>query len=154
MDRGLDPRLVSYATAFDAIMAGASTFIAGMVVKRFSAKFIAIIGFISLGIATLLTIYAFSFPIMFLSVVFFGFGIGGMMFSNNFLWAEYYGRQNLGSIIGIVAPVTMIVGGIGAPLAGYVYDRLGDYDPIWWAAVGLVALSVIILFTVRAPKKT
>jgi MFS family permease len=154
MDRGLDPQMVSYATAFDALMAGISTFISGMVVRRFSAKYVCLIGFSCLGIATLLTIHAYSFPVMFLSVVFFGFGIGGMMFSNNFLWAEYYGRQNLGSILGIAAPVTVIIGGIGAPLAGYVYDAVGDYGPIWWVSVGLIVLSVIILFTVRAPRKS
>lgn len=66
MDRGLDPRLVSYATAFDALMAGTSTFISGLAVRRFSARFVGIIGFSSLATATLLTIHAYSFPVMFL----------------------------------------------------------------------------------------
>jgi MFS family permease len=153
MDRGLDPKLVSYATAFDACMAGTSTFISGLLVRRFSARFISIAGFCFLGAATIFTIHAYTFPVMFMSVVMFGLGIGCQMFAANFLWAEYYGRQNLGSIMGVVAPITMIVGGIGPPLAGYVHDAIGRYDPMWWVSVGLIAISVVILFTTRTPKK-
>ena len=40
MDRGLDPTLISFATAFDAVCAGASTFIFGMLVTRIPARFL------------------------------------------------------------------------------------------------------------------
>ncbi|MBM2824917.1 MAG: hypothetical protein HW402_581 [Dehalococcoidales bacterium] len=153
MDRGLDPRLISYATAFDAIMAGTSTFISGLLVRRFQARFVGVFSFFLLAVATVLTIHAYSFPVMFLSMAFFGFGIGGMMFSSNFLWAEYYGRRHLGSIMGVAAPITMIVGGIGAPLAGYIRDATGRYDPMWWTSVGLMTLSAVVLVTTPAARK-
>ncbi len=153
MDRGLDPRLISYATAFDAIMAGTSTFVSGLLVRRIRARFIGVVSFFLLAAATVLTIYAYSFPVMFLSMAFFGLGIGGMIFSSNFLWAEYYGRRHLGTIMGVVAPITMIVGGIGPPLAGYIRDTTGHYDPMWWTSVGLMTLSAVILVTAPAPRK-
>src|SRR5262249_41748376 len=37
MDRGLDPHLISYATALDAAAAGLSTFVMGMLAQRFPA---------------------------------------------------------------------------------------------------------------------
>lgn len=154
MDRGLDPRLISYATATDALMAGTSTFLSGMLVRKLPARFIGVLAFSFLTIATVLTINAFSFSIMFLSMAIFGFGIGGLMFSSNYLWAEYYGRQYLGSIMGMVAPVTMIIGGIGAPLSGYICDTVGRYDLMWWISMGLMVLCIVILFTTPAPKKT
>ncbi|MFC1977991.1 MFS transporter [Chloroflexota bacterium] len=153
MDRGLDPRLISYATAFDATMAGTSMFISGLLVRRFPARFVGVVSFSLLAMATVLTIHAYSLPIMFLSMAIFGFGIGGMTFSSSFLWAEYYGRHHLGSIRGIVAPITLIVGGIGPPLAGYIRDTTGRYDPMWWTSVGLMALSAVILVTTQAPRK-
>ena len=35
-------------------------------------------------------------------------------------------RGHLGAIRGVVMPVTLIIGPIGAPAAGYVYDQLGS----------------------------
>lgn len=154
MDRGLDPTLIAYATAFDAILAGASTFISGLLVKRLPAKVIGTASLCLLGVAGVLTTIAYSFPVMFLSMAVFGFGIGGMGFAASFLWAEDFGREHLGSILGVVTPITMLVGGIGAPLAGYVRDLTGRYDPIWWVSVGVILLCAGTLATTGAPQKT
>ena len=35
-------------------------------------------------------------------------------------------------------PINLAVGGIGAPLAGYVRDATGSYDSIWWVGVSLM----------------
>ncbi len=83
----------------------------------------------------------------------FGFGIGGMIFTSRFLWAEYYGRQHLGSILGLATTICLLVGGIGAPLAGYVHDTTGYYNTIWWVSVGLMLTCGIALVTAPIPKK-
>ncbi|MDP6646956.1 MAG: MFS transporter [Dehalococcoidales bacterium] len=153
MDRGLDPSLVSYATAFDAVAAGVSIFISGLLVRRFPAKFLGGISFLMLAVATVLTIYTYTFPIMFLSMSLFGFGIGGMIFTSRFLWAEYYGRQHLGSILGLATTICLLVGGIGAPLAGYVHDTTGYYNTIWWVSAGLMLTCGIALVTAPIPRK-
>ncbi len=153
MDRGLDPGLISFATAFDAVCAGASTFALGFLVRRLAARYLGGIGFVVLAAASVLTIYATTVPIMFLSMAIFGLGIGGMMFLQNFLWADYFGRANLGSIRGLVTPIMLVIGGIGAPLAGYVRDIMGTYDPIWWVGVGLMLFGAIVVAMTPAPKK-
>ena len=153
MDRGLDATLISFATAFDAVSAGISTFTMGFLVTRFPARLLGAASFTLLAIASILTIYADTVPIMFLSMAIFGMGIGGMMFLQNFLWADYFGRASLGVIRGIVTPVTLLVGGVGAPLAGYVRDITGSYDTIWWAGVGLMILAAAVMTTITAPVK-
>lgn len=153
MDRGLDPTLISFATAFDAVCAGAATFIFGMLVRKLSARILGSIGFAFLAIASVLTIYATNIPIMFLSMAIFGMGIGGMIFLQNFIWADYFGRIHVGSIRGMVTPINLVVGGIGAPLAGYVRDATGSYDVVWWVGVCLMASSALLLLFTIAPKK-
>lgn len=154
MDRGLDASLIAYATAFDAILAGLSTFISGLLVRRLRTKFLGAASIFLLAVASVLTINAYTLPVMFLAMAFFGLGIGGTMFCASFLWAEYFGREHLGSIIGIVTPLNMLVGGIGPPLAGYVRDATGRYDPIWWASVSLLTLCAVALATTASPGKT
>jgi MFS family permease len=152
MDRGLDPTLISFATAFDAVCAGVATFAFGMMVGKIPARFLGAIGFSLLAGASVLTVYATTIFIMFISMALFGLGIGGMMFLQNFIWADYYGRENVGSIRGIVTPINLTVGGIGAPLAGYVRDATGSYDSVWWIGVGLMVFAAVLVAVTDAPE--
>ena len=153
MDRGMDPTLISFATAFDAVAAGGSTFLFGMLVKWIPARFLGAFGFSMLAGASVLTIYATNLPIMFVSMWIFGMGIGGMMFLNNFIWADYFGRGSVGGIRGLANPINLVVGGIGAPAAGYVRDWTGSYDPAWWVGVGLMSGAALLIVLTRAPRK-
>ncbi len=153
MDRGMDPTLISFATAFDAVAAGGSTFLFGMLVRWVPARFLGAFGFSMLAGASVLTIYATNLPIMFISMAIFGIGIGGMMFLNNYIWADYFGRGSVGAIRGFVNPINLVVGGIGAPAAGLVWDRTGSYDPAWWVGVGLMSGAASLMVMTRNPKK-
>ena len=153
MDRGLDPTLISFATAFDAVCAGVATFAFGMLVRWVSARVLGAIGFSLLGTASVMTIYADNLLVMFLSMAVFGLGIGGMMFLQDFVWADYFGREHVGSIRGAAAPINLTVGGIGPPLAGYVRDWTGSYDSVWWGGVCLMFLAALLLLATTAPKK-
>ena len=152
MDRGLDARLVSYATAFDAVCAGAATFAFGMLVGRVPVRFLGGLGFSMLAAASVLTIYADNVPIMALSMAIFGLGIGGMMFLNNFIWADYFGRENVGAIRGLVNPINLAVGGLGAPVAGYIYDFTGTYEVAWWVGVALMTFGAILTVMTGPPR--
>jgi len=151
MDRGLDPSLVSLATAFDAVCAGAGSFTAGMLVRKIPAKIIGSSAFLMLAVASVMSIYAYDFWLMFWSMALFGLGIGTNMFNQNYIWAEYFGRTNLGSIRGIVMPINLFIGGLGAPAAGYVVDMTGSYDPAWWTGVALMLVAAALFVVSNNP---
>ena len=152
MDRGLDPTIISFATAFDAVCAGVATFVFGMLVRRVPARFLGAIGFLMLASASVMTIWAYNLPVMAISMAVFGLGIGGMMFLQNFIWADYFGRESVGSIRGIVNPINLVVGGLGAPAAGYVRDITGSYDPAWWAGVALMTFGAVLTVLTPPPR--
>ena len=153
MDKGLDPTLISFATALDAVCAGVTTFAFGLMVRHVPARALGAAGFLMLAAASVMTIYANNLPVMFASMALFGLGIGGMMFLQNFIWADYYGRESVGSIRGLVNPINLVVGGLGAPAAGYVRDIWGTYDPAWWAGVALMAFAAVLVLSTRAPTR-
>ena len=69
------------------------------------------------------------------------------------IWADYYGRTNLGAIRGLTTPFNIISLSIGPVAAGYFYDQLGSYDMIFSVFILLYVISgVLILFT-HSPKK-
>jgi sugar phosphate permease len=151
-DRGFDPRLIALATALDAGAAGLSSFSSGLLTQRFPPRLIGAAGFVLLALASGLTILAASTPAMFLAMITFGLGIGVGLLLQSFLWADYFGRQHLGSIRGVVTPITLLVGGIGAPLSGYVRDLTGSYLGVWQAAIVLMLLGALILATTPPPR--
>ena len=152
-DRGFNTTLIAYATAVDAVFAGVATFVFGWTVKYVGARILGALGFSLLAIASVMTIYAADDFTMFSSMSVFGCGIGGMMFLQNFIWADYFGREHVGAIRGFAMPINLIVGGIGAPLAGYVHEWTDTYDIMWWVGVGLMSCSALLLLLTPAPKK-
>jgi len=153
MDRGLDAQLIAWSTAFDAVCAGVSTFTVGSLVKRFGIRILGTISFLFLAFASLITIYAYSFFEIFISMAIFGLGIGGLMFIHSFIWADYFGRKNLGQIRGKVTPFILIFGGIGAPIAGYVRDFTGSYVSVWFVGMFMMFFTAVLFFTCKKPTK-
>ena len=151
MDRGIDPTLVAYATALDAAAAGVSLFALGLVVDRFQVRYLGALSFAAVAVAIFLTLRAEAAPMMFASTATFGLGIGGSLLLQNYIWAAYYGRRNLGAIRGVVQPITLAFAGIGPPLAGYVRDITGSYDAVWWAGLVLVLVGAAALATSPRP---
>jgi MFS family permease len=152
LNRGVDAGLVSLATAFDAVVAGVATFAFGFSVRKVPVRFLGCLGFIFLAIASVITIYADNFALVFISMAVFGAGVGGMMFLHSYIWAEYFGREHLGSIRGLVMPINLVVGGAGAPIAGYVHESTGSYDSVWWVGVGLMIAAAVLVLLTRAPR--
>jgi MFS family permease len=153
MDRGLDPGLVAIATAADTLAAGVSTMVLGLLVRRIRTRLLGAVSFAVLSLATFLIIMAHSTLLMFIAMVTFGLGGGGLLLMNNYVWAEYFGRRHLGSIRGAVMPITLIFGGAGAPLAGHIYDFTGSYNAAWGAGIVLFLLGGIVLATTPAPSE-
>ena len=81
------------------------------------------------------------------------------------IYREYFGVKNFGKIYGL-GNLFFTFGIItGAPIAGWVYDTLGYYDPVWWILSILTAIGAVLVLTmpaarnegtvgVRAPFKT
>ena len=75
-----------------------------------------------------------------------GFGVGGLHTLLRLAWADYYGRQHLGSIRGLTLPAQIGGQAIGPVVAGFMFDATGDYRApfiIFGAAVSLGALLVL-----------
>jgi sugar phosphate permease len=153
MDRGIDPTLVALATAVDAAAAGISLFAAGFLVERFQPRYLGAVGFLLIATAIFLTLEAMTPEVMFASMAIFGLGIGCILLLQGYIWAAYYGRRHLGAIRGVVQPITLLCGGVGPPLAGYVHDVTGTYEVVWWVGMALVLVGAGLLATSPRPAR-
>ena len=155
VDRGIDPRLVSLAIAADATAATISTLFLGFLYEHLHARILGGVSLLLMALAIFFTIIATDVPRMFLATITFGTSVAGISLLQNNLWAEYYGRRNVGAIRGLALPVILVLGATGPPVAGYVFDFTGSYTPVWSAGVVLMVTgAVLLLFTAkpRVPK--
>ena len=151
VDQGMDPTAVAFATSLDPLAFGMSTFLFGFLVEKIPVRFIGAIGMLGLAIAIYLSIIGNTSLLMSLSFIIFGLAMGAIMMMNNFIWPDYYGRRFLGSIRGIVTPITLIGSGAGAPFAGYINDVTGSYNSIWIFMVFLLLIDAVIIVFLNPP---
>ena len=82
-----------------------------------------------------------------------GLGIGGLQLLVRLAWADYYGRQNLGSIRGIALSFQVAGQGLGPLVAGFMFDSTGSYQmPLMVFTVAAFSAGVMVLGAMP-PKK-
>ncbi|MBN1848966.1 MAG: MFS transporter [Deltaproteobacteria bacterium] len=91
-----------------------------------------------------------SFPLLTLFIIFAGIATAGMMPVRIPIYREYFGVKNFGKIYGL-GNLFFTFGIItGAPIAGWVYDTFGYYDPIWWILSILTAIGAVLILIMPA----
>ncbi|MFC2069951.1 MFS transporter, partial [Chloroflexota bacterium] len=96
-----------------------------------------------------------SFALVVVFTVVHGFAAGGAMPTRAPMIREYFGVNNFGTIYGLLGVFLMIGVVIGAPIAGWVYDTRGVYDPIWFVYAGLNIIAMILILVLpKASGKT
>ncbi|MFC2060223.1 MFS transporter [Chloroflexota bacterium] len=80
-------------------------------------------------------------------LIIFGTGWGGGTVIRAALVVEHFGRRRFGTVLGFVVGVTHFGSMSGPPLAGWVFDKWGSYQGIWFALSGLSILALVIILT-------
>ncbi|MFH1650505.1 MAG: MFS transporter [Chloroflexota bacterium] len=81
----------------------------------------------------------------------FGLGWGGIFTMRAGLIAEYFGRANFGTVLGIMLGMSSVGSFLGPVLAGWAFDAWGSYGYFWLELAGLAFLGVIIMVTTPPP---
>jgi MFS family permease len=99
------------------------------------------LGVFLLGIATMERIW-----VVVVFIIVFGIGWGGAVPMIAGLLKAYFGVQRLGTIVGLAGSVMMAGMMVGAPLAGWIFDKWGRYQPAWFLLAGVVGLIAILFY--------
>ena len=94
-------------------------------------------GFISVGDTWLLVPF----------LIIFGIGYGGNNTLRASLIREFFGRSKFGTIHGFAVGMMALGTIAGPPLAGWVFDNWGSYQPIWFVFAGLAVVALLAVVT-------
>ena len=87
-------------------------------------------------------------------IIVFGIGWGGAVPMIAGLFKAYFGRERLGTIVGLAGSVMMVGMMVAAPFAGWVFDKWGRYQPAWFLLAGVVGLSGIVFYACLKNRST
>jgi len=105
------------------------------------------IGLISLGVLAFSYVQAGWVIVPFLLL--FPLGLGGSMVVRGSIVREYFGRDSFGKMMGVIMGSGAFGGIVGPTLAGWVFDTVGSYHPIWLLLCGLSGLATVLVLRIK-----
>ncbi len=149
-DKGLSPQVAGYALALIGLFNVFGTYIAGALGQRMPKKHI--LSFIYLTRAVAISVFLIA-PLTPLSVYIFASVMGLLWLSTvpptNAVVAQIFGIQHLSMLGGFVFFSHQIGSFMGVWLGGYLYDKTGSYDIVWYIAIALGVFAALVNLPVK-----
>lgn len=150
-DRGLSAGMAVTIVAIYSASGGLGSLIYGFLIERYNIRLVSAGGLFLLAAGFVLLMNVQSPALGFLWGFYQGLLVGGFLIAQQVIFADYFGRDSLGAIRGIVWPIQMVANSMGPITAGLVYDTTGSYFPIFAAFGVIVLLSSLFVFSARPP---
>ncbi|MCZ6891556.1 MAG: MFS transporter, partial [Chloroflexi bacterium] len=150
-DRGLSDGVAVTVVSVYAAGGGLGSLIYGLVAERYSIRLTLATGLLLMaaGFVPLLAVHS---PVpAILWGAYHGLIGGGMFTLQQIVFADYYGRESLGAIRGIVWPVQMGANATGPIIAAVAFDVTGSYTLIFSVFGILVMIASLCVFLARPP---
>ncbi len=149
-DKGLSPQVASYALALIGLFNVFGTYIAGSLGQRMPKK--NILAFIYFARAVAIAVFLIA-PLTPMSVYIFSAVMGLLWLSTvpptNATVAQIFGVAHLSMLGGFVFFSHQIGSFMGVWLGGYLYDKTGSYDVVWYIAIALGVMAALVNLPVK-----
>ena len=144
-DKGLSPQVASYALALIGLFNVFGTYASGVLGQKIAKR--KILAFIYFARAVAISVFLLV-PISPASVYVFASVMGLLWLSTvpatNATVAQIFGVAHLSMLSGFVFFSHQIGSFMGVWLGGYLYDRTGSYDVVWYIAIALGVAAALI----------
>ena len=146
INQGIDPRFAAIsASTFALAQMPASLFWAALA-RRMPIRYLMTAASFVVALAAAGTVMSNWLLPEIISAAGVGFGVGGLHLLIRLVWADYYGRQNLGTIRGLTMSVQVGGQALGPVIAGFMFDHFDSYRiPFTFFAVAVFLAGIMAL---------
>ena len=130
----------------------AGQFIAGYLASKFKSRYMLAAGQLGIVISILLLLCVSEIWHAYVYGILLGINMGFLMNTNQFVWPEYFGRKNLGSIRGVANFGTMAAAALGPLPLALSLDLSGSYTTGLFAYLCVPPICGIAALFAGAPK--
>lgn len=154
ISQGVDPRFAAIsASTFALAQMPAGLFWAALA-RRIPIRFLMMFASCVVSVAAVGTVMSDWLLPEIISAAGVGFGVGGLHLLIRLVWADYYGRENLGTIRGLTMSVQVGGQALGPVIAGFMFDYFDSYRipfTVFAVAVFLAGIMALAATPPQAP---
>ena len=125
---------------------------AGFAAERVPVQRLMAASYFLMGASIALFLFADNALLSYLFGVVFGTATGILFTVMNVVWADYFGREAVGGIRGLVSPIHMLSNSLGPLTAAWSFDVTGSYALIFTVSAALSAVGGALLLLARRPR--
>jgi len=153
-DRGMSYGLTVSIVAIFAVSSALSVLPAGLLMERVHVRYGIIAVSLMFVASMLLLMSAETYAIAVAFGVLFGVASGLWTITQRLVFANYFGRRNVGSIRGFAEPFMGVLSPFGPLLAGILRDNTGDYNLVFTIFIGMFVVMLAAMVLAIPPKLT
>ena len=147
-DIGIPYQEASTVLGLMVLMSVPGRFIFGWLGDRFSKRFLLFLLCLLQGIGVYIFINATTTTLLYLFVVIYGLGYGGVIPLTLALRADLFGRRNYATIAGITMAMATVGTVAGPVLAGYLFDTTQSYSLAFYIFMGMIIISGVLFLLI------
>ena len=144
-DRGFDPKVGAWSISIIGLCNVFGAYLSGMISGRMSMRYLLV--FIYAARAVVITLFLL-IPFSLVSVLMFSATMGFLWLATvpptSGLVAVMFGTRYMAMLYGIVFLGHQVGSFIGVWLGGWLFDRSGGYDLVWWLGAALGVMAAVL----------
>lgn len=149
-DQGLSSGIAVLALAVISMAGGVGSLFFGYLADRYSARQILTVDILLVATSFVLLLVARAPAVVLMWGLYIGLARGGMQTLQQVIFADYYGRESLGAVRGVVWPIQMVGNSLGPLVAAVTYDITGSYVIIF-SGFGILSLLAGLCVSLARP---
>ena len=150
--RGIDLTLSQLSIVVNAAGTGLGSLVWGRVVENLRVSYTYAMVALVMAVALALFVFADTVLLGYIAAGLFGIAVAGILVVPAVAYANFFGRQSLGTIRGVTEPFTSLGQAIGAVSSGLVFQFAGFYTYAFVIYAILGVLTAVALLTARPPR--
>ena len=152
-DIGFSPAVGAWAATAYGVCSISVRLVWGVVAERYPVRYLLVIQALLTAVSIMLFLNISNVPTLIIAGASHGLALGGFFIMRPLIIANYFGRQHLGAINGILRPFVTLSGAVSPLLIAGMFDIFGTYREAFLLATFTWVLAAGVVFLAAPPRR-